>query len=75
MLSYCCLSCLTGKDFKQLAEEIFDVLPEGEVSLEVVSVDAAGMVREANKLLEWAPKVGMVWGGCIMVCCCVAKKC
>jgi transaldolase len=47
-----------GKDFKELAQEIFAVLPDGEVSLEVVSTAAEGMIQEAATLLSWAPKVG-----------------
>jgi hypothetical protein len=46
-----------GKDFKELAHEIFAVLPDGEVSLEVVSTAADGMIQEADTLLQWAPKV------------------
>jgi hypothetical protein len=36
---------------------MFAVLPDGEVSLEVVSTTAEDMVREARTLLTWAPKV------------------
>lgn len=46
-----------GKDFKDLALEIFAALPEGEVSLEVVSTNADDMIREGRTLLTWAPKV------------------
>lgn len=46
-----------GKDFKELALEIFDILPDGEISLEVVSTDANSMVGEARTLLTWAPEV------------------
>lgn len=49
----------SGKDFKELALEIFDVLPDGEISLEVVSTSAEDMIREAHTLLTWAPKVGV----------------
>lgn len=57
LIACCC--CCSGKDFKELALEIFDVLPDGEVSLEVVSITADEMVREARTLLTWAPKVGL----------------
>eukprot|EP00775_Hariotina_reticulata_P011643 gene11643-11788_t len=46
----------SGKDFKTLANEIFEILPDGEISLEVVSVTAEDMVREGRKLIFWQPK-------------------
>ena len=39
-----------GKEFRPLVEEICSIVP-GPVSLETVSLDAAGMVREARDLV------------------------
>lgn len=39
----------SGRDFKDVADAIFRIIPSGEVSLEVVSDDAEGVVR------PWVP--------------------
>lgn len=46
----------SGRDFKELAQEIFKIVPDGDVSLEVVGTTSEEMLAEAKTLLEWAPK-------------------
>ncbi len=40
-----------GKSFKEMAEEILSLV-DGPISLEAVSVDAEGMIKEANELAK-----------------------
>jgi transaldolase len=42
----------SGKDFKTVVYEILDLV-DGPISAEVVSVDTAGMLREADILAKW----------------------
>ncbi len=55
-----------GRDFRELVEEIASFV-KGPISLEVVSEDADGMIREARELNSWidnaAIKVPMTWEG------------
>jgi len=46
----------TGRSFEEVAKEIL-ALVDGPVSLEVVSVDKAGMLAEAEKLAAWGDNV------------------
>lgn len=46
----------SGRDFKELAQQIFEIVPDGDVSLEVVGVTCDEMLAEAETLLSWAPK-------------------
>lgn len=47
---------LLGKDFRELADEIFSIMPAGsEISLEVPSTSAEDMIREGRRLVEWQP--------------------
>lgn len=39
-----------------MAEEIFELLPDGEISLEVPSTTADAMIREGRQLVQWQPK-------------------
>ncbi len=55
-----------GRDFKQIVEEIASFV-KGPISLEVVSEDAEGMIKEARELSSWidnaAIKIPMTWEG------------
>ncbi len=55
-----------GRDFKQIVQEIASFV-EGPISLEVLSEDADGMVKEARHLNSWienaAIKIPMTWEG------------
>lgn len=46
----------TGKKFHELLQEIVKIVP-GPVSAEVVSVEHAGMLREARELIRIAPNI------------------
>ncbi|NPB06344.1 MAG: fructose-6-phosphate aldolase [Aquificae bacterium] len=46
----------TGRPFKEVVKEILELV-EGPVSLEVVSLDAEGMIREGRKLAEMGDNV------------------
>ena len=46
----------TGRSFKEVILEICSLVP-GPVSVEVVSLDAEGMVREGRELHRWAPNI------------------
>ena len=47
----------TGRDFKSVAKEILDEIPDRPVSLEVTSLDAEGMIEEGKKLADIAQNV------------------
>lgn len=47
----------TGKDFKTVAHDIVKFLGHRPVSLETVSLDAAGMIAEGKKLADIGPNV------------------
>ena len=47
----------SGRDFKEVINEICDVLPEGAISAEVLSEDAEGMLREAREFAAWKPNI------------------
>jgi transaldolase len=55
-----------GKDFRKIVDEIASFV-EGPISLEVVSEDAEGMLKEARELNSWidnaAIKVPLTWEG------------
>jgi transaldolase len=51
------LAAKEGRPFKELALEICEILGDRPVSLETVSTDAEGMIREARILSSWAPNV------------------
>ncbi|MGC8777055.1 MAG: fructose-6-phosphate aldolase [Candidatus Caldatribacteriaceae bacterium] len=46
----------TGRGFQEVIMEICALVP-GPVSAEVVSLDAAGMIREGRELHRWAPNI------------------
>jgi transaldolase len=43
----------SGRDFKELADAIFELMPDGDISLEVVGMTADEMCAEAKTLLQW----------------------
>lgn len=45
-----------GKDFRTVINEILDIV-EGPISVEVISKDAEGMVREALETSQWSENV------------------
>jgi transaldolase len=45
-----------GRIFKDVIKEICSIV-EGPVSAEVISLDVAGMLKEAHEIAEWAPNV------------------
>lgn len=55
-----------GRDFRQVVEEICQVV-DGPISAEAVSLDAPGMIREAEELASWHPnivvKIPTTWEG------------
>ena len=44
----------TGKGFREVVEEIMSIV-DGPISLEVISLESEGMVKEARKLAEYGP--------------------
>ncbi len=46
----------TGKSFDEVKKEILELV-DGPVSLEVISTDAEGMIKEARELAQQAPNV------------------
>ncbi|MDI6869920.1 MAG: fructose-6-phosphate aldolase [Bacillota bacterium] len=55
-----------GRDFRQVVEEICQVV-DGPISAEAVSLEAAGIIREAEELAGWHPnivvKIPITWEG------------
>ncbi len=55
-----------GRDFRQVVEEICQAI-DGPISAEALSLDAEGMVREAEVLASWHPnivvKLPITWEG------------
>jgi len=51
------LAAKEGKPFRELILEICDVVKNGVVNAEVVSVDTQGMLREARELASWHPNI------------------
>jgi transaldolase len=51
------LAAREGREFRGVALEICKLLGERPVSLETISTDAEGMIREARFLATWAPNV------------------
>jgi len=47
----------SGRDFKEVINEITDILPDGDVSAEVVSEDFEGMMKEAKEYASWKPNI------------------
>ncbi|MBS1251825.1 MAG: Transaldolase [Anaerolineales bacterium] len=51
------LAAKEGREFRDVAAEILDIMGDRPVSLETVSTDAEGMMHEARILSSWAPNV------------------
>lgn len=55
-----------GRDFKETILEITSIV-DGPISAEVVSLDADGMVKEAEEISSWHPniviKIPIIWEG------------
>jgi transaldolase len=43
----------SGRDFKEVVNEIAEILPEGAISAEVLSEDSVGMLKEAREYAAW----------------------
>ncbi|MHA1858456.1 MAG: fructose-6-phosphate aldolase, partial [Candidatus Thorarchaeota archaeon] len=66
-----------GRDFRKIVEEIASFV-KGPISLEVVSEDAEGMMKEARELNGWidnaAIKIPMTWEGLKAVKMCAEEE-
>ncbi len=55
-----------GRDFREVVSQICEIV-DGPISAEVVSMDAAGMIREAEELASWHEniviKIPICWEG------------
>jgi transaldolase len=51
------LAAREGREFRAVALEICELMGDRPVSLETVSTNAEGMIREARILTSWAPNV------------------
>ncbi len=46
-----------GRPFKEIVREICEIVNPGDISAEVVSLDAEGMIREAHEVASWHPNI------------------
>lgn len=46
-----------GRPFKDIVREICEIVNPGDISAEVVSLDAEGMIREAREVAGWHPNI------------------
>lgn len=46
-----------GRPFKEVVREICEIVNPGDISAEVVSLDAEGMIREAHEVASWHPNI------------------
>jgi transaldolase len=46
-----------GRPFKDVVREICEIVNPGDISAEVVSLDAEGMIREAHEVASWHPNI------------------
>lgn len=46
-----------GRSFKEIVREICEIVNPGDISAEVVSLDAEGMIREAHEVASWHPNI------------------
>lgn len=46
-----------GRSFKELVHEICTIVNPGDISVEVVSLDVDGMIREAREVAGWHPNI------------------
>ena len=47
----------SGRGFKETVLELCDILPNGDISAEVVAVEYDEMVREAEEIASWHPNI------------------
>jgi transaldolase len=47
----------SGKGFRETVLKICDLLPQGDISAEVVATDYDGMMREAKEISSWHPQI------------------
>lgn len=47
----------SGRDFKEVINEICEILPEGAISAEVLSTDSEGMIKEAKEFASWKKNI------------------
>ncbi len=45
------------RPFKEIVREICEIVNPGDISAEVVSLDAEGMIREAREVASWHPNI------------------
>ena len=45
-----------GRDFREVVNEICSIV-DGPISAEVISMDAEGMIREAEEIAAWHPNI------------------
>ncbi len=45
------------RPFKEIVREICEIVNPGDISAEVVSLDAEGMIREAQEVASWHPNI------------------
>ncbi|MCS6830582.1 MAG: fructose-6-phosphate aldolase [Armatimonadota bacterium] len=46
-----------GRPFKDVVQEICQIVNPGDISAEVVSLEAEGMIREAREVASWHPNI------------------
>ncbi|MER3474845.1 MAG: fructose-6-phosphate aldolase [Armatimonadota bacterium] len=46
-----------GRSFKEIVREICEIVNPGDISAEVVSLDAEDMIREAHEVASWHPNI------------------
>lgn len=46
-----------GRPFKEIVKQICEIVNPGDISAEVVSLDAEGMIREAREVASWHPNI------------------
>ncbi len=46
-----------GRPFREIVREICEIVNPGDISAEVVSLDAEGMIREAREVASWHPNI------------------
>ena len=46
-----------GRPFKEIVRQICEIVNPGDISAEVVSLDAEGMIREAHEVASWHPNI------------------
>ena len=47
----------SGRDFKDVINEIAEILPDGAISAEVTAEDVEGIVKQAEEFAAWKPNI------------------